>query len=90
MAARLMDAGYCVFSPLSHSHPISAHCKVDATDHEYWMRQDLPWLECCDIFAFMSIPGWTGEQNQADRGRDGKDTLRTTSTGGDHAKMGRN
>ena len=57
-AARLMEHGYIVFSPLSHSHPISKHCKVDPTDHDFWLRQDLPWLECCDILALLKLPGW--------------------------------
>lgn len=58
VAAKWMDAGHIVFSPLSHSHPISKHCKVDPTDHDFWLRQDLPWLACCDLLVVLMLPGW--------------------------------
>lgn len=62
MAARLMDAGYCVFSPLSHSHPISRHCKVDPTDHDFWLRQDLPFVAWCDALVILPMPGWAASK----------------------------
>ena len=57
-AAELMEAGNLVFSPLSHSHPISNHCKVDPTDHDFWLRQDLWILDICDEFHILCLPGW--------------------------------
>ena len=41
-AARLMDAGNIVFSPISHSHPVAVHGKLDAMDQAFCLRQDLP------------------------------------------------
>jgi nucleoside 2-deoxyribosyltransferase len=45
MAAQLMEAGHVVFSPISHSHPISkflpAELKIDSL---WWMDQDLPFI----------------------------------------------
>ena len=57
-AAELMELGNLVFSPLSHSHPISNHCKVDPTDHDFWLRQDLWILDICDEMHILCLPGW--------------------------------
>lgn len=58
MAAKLMKEGYIVFSPISHSHPIGKLLTDHQLDHDFWMNQDLPWLECCDrvILAVPNIP----------------------------------
>ncbi len=57
-AARLMDAGNIVFSPISHSHPVAVHGKLDAMDQAFWLRQDLPWLKECDVLMVLQLPGW--------------------------------
>ena len=58
-AAELMERGYRVFSPLSHSHPISKYCQVDPCDHDFWLRQDLWILPYCDIFYIYTLKGWS-------------------------------
>ena len=57
-AAELMMSGYLVFSPLSHSHPISEHCDVDPCDNGFWLRQDLWILKFCDELHILCIDGW--------------------------------
>jgi len=57
-AAELMMAGYLVFSPLSHSHPISKHCAVDPCDNDFWLRQDLWILDICEEFHVLCLDGW--------------------------------
>ena len=57
-AAELMMAGNLVFSPLSHSHPVSKHCDVDPCAHDFWMNQDLWILEICDEFHILCLKGW--------------------------------
>ena len=57
-AALLMMQGYLVFSPLSHSHPISKYCDVDPCDHEFWLKQDLWILDVCDEFHILCLKGW--------------------------------
>jgi len=59
MAAQLMDEGYIVFSPVTHSHYIAKHTKAHHLDHEYWMRQDLPILKDFDILAIYYLRGWS-------------------------------
>ena len=61
-AAELMMAGHLVFSPLSHSHPISKHCTVDPCDHDFWLRQDLWVLEICDEMHVLCLDGWAGSK----------------------------
>jgi len=50
-----------VFSPLSHSHPISKVLKgVSHLDHNFWLAQDLPILvEWADKMIIVCAPGWT-------------------------------
>ena len=57
-AGELMERGYLVFSPLSHSHPISEYCTVDPCDHNFWLRQDLWILKICDEMRILCLPGY--------------------------------
>ena len=54
-AAELMDEGYVVFSPISHSYGISKYLDR-IVDHEYWMDQCLPILEVCDELIIFDDP----------------------------------
>lgn len=58
-AAKLMAMGFAVFSPIAHSHHI-ADFLPDGTvvDHEFWMRQDLPWLRKADALFVLRLEGW--------------------------------
>lgn len=58
LAASLMDQGYCVFSPISHSHPISEYTKADALDHDFWLNQDLEFMEWADEVWVYKLAGW--------------------------------
>jgi len=56
VAAQKMKEGHTVFSPISHSHPISKNMtKKEQFDQELWMRQDLPMLRKCDELLLVSI-----------------------------------
>lgn len=57
-AARLMAAGNVVFSPISHSHPVAVHGKLDALDQGFWLRQDLPFLKDSEVLMVLQLPGW--------------------------------
>lgn len=59
VAGKLMSQGHCVFSPLSHSHPIAETMEISNFDHNFWLAQDLPmlvdwademWILCLDGF----------------------------------------
>jgi nucleoside 2-deoxyribosyltransferase len=58
IAAKLMQEGLVVFSPISHSHPIQVHGDMPTNDLSFWMTQDLPFVEFCDVLAVIQLPGW--------------------------------
>jgi nucleoside 2-deoxyribosyltransferase len=48
-AARLMQDGHVVFSPISHSHGIADYLPPSLrTDSHWWMQQDLPFVDWAD------------------------------------------
>jgi hypothetical protein len=54
-----MQSGIVVFSPLSHSVPISTEIDDSVTlSHEFWMSQDLPILRRCDEMLLIGLSGW--------------------------------
>jgi len=57
-AAELMMQGFLVFSPLSHSHPVSKYCDVDPCDNDFWLKQDLWILEICNEMRILCLPGY--------------------------------
>lgn len=49
VADKLMQEGHIVFSPISHSHGIANYLPaLVRTDSDWWMTQDLPFVEWCD------------------------------------------
>ena len=60
VAGELMLMGFQVFSPLTHSHRVAKHIadKVCACDHEFWLTQDKPFFEACDIMFILTLAGW--------------------------------
>ena len=49
IAAKLIADGLCVFSPISHSHPIwEAGAGLVPNTHEVWMEQDKNFVQWCD------------------------------------------
>ena len=56
-AAKLMDEGHIVFSPLSHSVPISYYIG-NPTDTIFCIRQDIYWLQYCDEIHILQLRGW--------------------------------
>ena len=58
-AALLMEAGYVVFSPLSHSHPVAQFMGEEALmDHDLWMKQDLVFVRGAELVLVLEFPGW--------------------------------
>lgn len=57
-AAKLMEEGYLVFSPISHSHPIELDGMPDLKSGGWWLRQDFPVLKNVDKVIVYMLPGW--------------------------------
>jgi hypothetical protein len=60
IAGDLMERGHLVFSPLSHSHPISETMdNIDACDFGFWLEQDLTFLvDWADEIWVLALKGW--------------------------------
>ena len=68
-AAKLMQVGHNVFSPIAHSHPISL--KLDSMAHDFWLNQDLSFIErWADMVIILMLPGWVES-----KGIDGEITM---------------
>jgi hypothetical protein len=56
-AAQLMEAGHIVYSPLSHSHRIAYYID-NHLDHDFWLKQCLPFVDWCDEVWVMTVDGY--------------------------------
>jgi len=71
-AADLMARGHIVFSPISHSHPISVQCGLPG-DWEFWRQFDESFIAWCDEVHVLQLPGWdrsSGVQAEMEIARD--------------------
>lgn len=50
---KLLNAGYNVFSPITHSHPLQA---IESHDYEFWMQLDEVIIPRCG--GLILAPGW--------------------------------
>jgi hypothetical protein len=55
--AELMKQGLMVFSPISHSHPMSIDAELPG-DWEFWEQFDRAYLSCCHKLFVLMIDGW--------------------------------
>ena len=61
VSAKLMQEGNIVFSPISHSHPIADYLPDNIrTDSEWWLQQDLCWIEHCDKLVIIDLFEYDG------------------------------
>lgn len=56
-AGMLMQQGYHVFSPISHTHPIKEVCGLDG-DFSFWREYDERMILICTMLAVLPIQGW--------------------------------
>lgn len=58
-AAKLMQEGLVVFSPITHGHSIADHLPPSVLcDHDFWMRQCLPMVERADLLVILPLYDW--------------------------------
>ena len=56
-AAQIAQAGLMVYSPITHSHPMTEYAKLPGT-WEYWKRQDEAVMQVCRECWQLVMPGW--------------------------------
>jgi hypothetical protein len=56
-AARLMDKGHKVFSPIAHSHAIAVAGGL-ARGWEFWQEIDFEWIRMCGAVWVLCLDGW--------------------------------
>lgn len=55
-AARLMEQGEVVYSPIVHGHTVAKH--MSDKPHDFWMKQCYPMLERASLMCVLQIDGW--------------------------------
>jgi hypothetical protein len=57
VAARMMERGEVVFSPIAHTHPIAMKGNLP-TDWEYWKKVDEEFIKACSKLGVLMLDGW--------------------------------
>ena len=58
VAARLMEDGELIFSPIAHSHPIHYYMFAVAHDHGFWMEYNTRMMKKCQKLYIVTRDGW--------------------------------
>lgn len=54
----LIKAGFKVFSPIAHSHPIADYAGINPFDHRIWLPADKPLMDAAQGLIVVMMPGW--------------------------------
>lgn len=54
----LVRAGYSVFSPIVHTHPIAMLSGMDPLDHAFWLKFDEDMMDAAGGLVVAKMPGW--------------------------------
>lgn len=58
IAARLVQSGVNVYSPIAHTHPIAVHGGLDILDLTIWLPFDELMMSRCDTLIVAHMEGW--------------------------------
>jgi hypothetical protein len=58
LSGRLIRAGFKIYSPIVHTHPIAFYGSLDPLDHQFWMEFDLPMLHAADYLIVAQMRDW--------------------------------
>ena len=53
----MSKAGYIVFSPITHSHPVAKMTKLSG-GWSFWSKIDYAFIRACKICVVYMLPGW--------------------------------
>jgi hypothetical protein len=77
IAAKLMNEGHLVFSPISHTHPIALAGNLPI-GWEYWKKFDESFLEWCDTLYVIIMDNNGTERIEASKGVNGEMNITTS------------
>lgn len=66
LAAKLMQAGIKVYSPIAHTHPLAIFGKIDPLDHAIWMPFDEAMMDAAAVLIVAHMDGWEESHGIAD------------------------
>lgn len=58
IAAKMVQAGIKVYSPIAHTHPIACHGGISKTDHSLWLPFDFALMRKADALCVAKMDGW--------------------------------
>lgn len=59
VAAKLMQQGTPVYSPITHGHAVAQHLPpAVSADHRFWMRHCKPFMEAAREIMVLPMHGW--------------------------------
>lgn len=65
IAAKLLQAGVKIYSPIAHTHPLAIYGNIDPLDHAIWIPFDETMMEACDALVVCEMPGWENSKGIA-------------------------
>jgi nucleoside 2-deoxyribosyltransferase len=58
IAARLLERGLRVYSPIAHTHPIAVYGKIDPLNHDIWLPFDRAIMDKSDAMIVAKMATW--------------------------------
>jgi hypothetical protein len=58
LAARLMEIGVKVYSPIAHTHPLAIYGGINPLDHSIWLPFDEAIMAKSDALLVAKMPTW--------------------------------
>lgn len=58
IAARMLQNGFRLYSPIAHTHPLAIHGGLDPLDHGIWLPFDEAMMAKADYLLIAEMDGW--------------------------------
>jgi hypothetical protein len=58
IAAKLLQAGVAIYSPIVYTHQLAVHGNLDPLNHSLWLPFDQPFLDVSECLCVLKLPGW--------------------------------
>lgn len=57
-AAKLLERGHSVYSPIAHTHPVAIYGGIDPLRHDIWLPADEPFMTAAAELWVATMPKW--------------------------------